>query len=234
METWASYSLGDFLMFSPASYFRLYEIANAELWPGQLLPLAVASWLWWSMRHPKPRDGLLAALLLAAVWGFVAGWFLYRQYAQINLAAGWFALAFMLQALLLLAFGASRRYRHLVLDRRPVPPWHPGMLLFVYALLVHPLVGLASGRAWQGVEVFGVAPDPTALASLGLLLTAFRAASWPLLVVPLAWCVVSGLTYLAMGYRHGLAPAVLAATALVATAVLHRHHRVGARRREMP
>lgn len=228
MGAWASYSLGDFLMFSPASYFRLYEIANAELWPGQLLPLAAAFWLWWSMRHPGPRDGLLAALLLATAWGFVAGWFLYRQYAQINLAADWFALAFMLQALLLLAVGASRRSRRLVLDRRPVPFWHPGMLLFVYALLVHPLVGPASGRPWQGVEVFGVAPDPTALASLGLLLTAFRAASWPLLVVPLAWCAVSGLTYLAMGHAHGVVPAVLAATALAATVVLQRRDQVGA------
>ena len=93
METWTSYALSDFLMFSAASYFRRYELANAELWPGQPLLIAVAAWLWWSMRRPGPRSGLQVALLLAAVWAFVAGWFLYRHYAQINLAAGWFALA---------------------------------------------------------------------------------------------------------------------------------------------
>lgn len=231
METWTGYALSDFLMFSPASYFRLYELANAELWPGQLLLLAIASWVWWSIRHPRPRSGLLATLLLAAVWAFVAGWFLYRHYAQINLAAGWFALGFILQALLLL-YDVVRRDRRSVFEWCLVPAWHPGMLLFAYALLIHPLVGLASGRPWQGVELFGVAPDATALATLGLLLTGYRATSWPLLVIPLAWCMVSALTYHAMDYPYGIAPLVLAIIALAATVMLHRHNRVGAHLRE--
>jgi hypothetical protein len=229
METWTSYALSDFLMFSAASYFRRYELANAELWPGQPLLIAVAAWLWWSMRRPGPRSGLQVALLLAAVWAFVAGWFLYRHYAQINLAAGWFALAFVLQALLLLAFGAARRYRRRVFERRPVRAWHPGMLLFVYAVLVHPLVGMLAGRNWIGMEVFGVAPDATALATLGILLTGYRPATWPLLVIPLAWCAVSALTYLTMGHAHGIAPLVAAITALAATVVLHHPGRAAAR-----
>ena len=228
MESWTGYALGDFLMFSPASYFRRYELANTELWPGQLLLLAAGLWLWWSARRATPSTGLLVAPLLAAVWAFVAGWFLYRHYAQINLAAGWFALAFMLQAVLLLVFGVASRHRRHVL-RRPVSAWHPGMLLFVYALLIHPLVGLAAGRPWQGVELFGAAPDATALATLGLLLTGYRTATWPLLVIPLAWCVVSALTYLAMGYLHGIAPLALAIAALAATMVLHHHSRPGTR-----
>jgi hypothetical protein len=226
MDSWTGYALSDLLMFSPASYFRRYELANAELWPGQLLLLALAFWLWWSMRRPKPVSGLLVAPLLAALWAFVAGWFLHRHYAQINLAAGWFALGFLLQALLLLVFGVVQRYRHQIFEWRAVPAWHPGMLLFGYALLIHPLVGLAAGRPWQGVELFGVAPDATALATLGVLLTAPPGASWPLLVIPLAWSVVSALTYLAMGYLHGIAPPVLAITALAATLLLRPHGRL--------
>ena len=229
MEAWASYALSDFLMFSPASYFRQYELTNLNLWPGQLPLLAIAAWLGWATHRPGPRSGLRVALLLAAIWGFVAGWFFYRQYAQINLAAGWFALAFLLQALLLLVFGVSERYRRRVVERRVVRIWHPGMLLFVYALLVHPIVGLLVGRSWRGVELFGVAPDATALATLGILLTAYRASTWPLLAIPFAWCGVSALTYLAMQHVHGVAPLVLAVTALVATMVLHRDGRSGTR-----
>lgn len=228
METWGSYALSDLLMFSPASYLRRYQLANTQLWPGQLLLLALAAWLGWSVRRPRPRAGLLALPLLAAVWTFVAWWFLYRQYAQINLAAGWFALAFMLQALLLMVLGLSKRHRHSVFAQGPVPNWHPGMLLFGYALLIHPLAGLAAGRPWQGIELFGVAPDATALATLGLLLGRYRAASWWLLPIPLAWCLVSALTYLAMGQPHGVAPLLLAITALAATLMLHRHGRMGA------
>ena len=225
MDGLSSYSFTDLLMFSPASYFRLFELANTGLWPGQLLLIAVAAWLWWQMRRPQPKAAPMVALLLAVVWALVAGWFVYRQYAQINLAASWFALAFALQALLLLGFSLSRRYRRDVFDRRPVRGSHPGLLLFAYAMLVHPLVGMLAGRSWTGMEVFGVAPDATALATLGILLTGYRAITWPLLVIPLAWCVVSALTYLAMGHAHGIAPLVLAVAALAATVVLHHGDR---------
>lgn len=219
MQDWASYALSDFLMFSPASYFRRYELANADLWPGQLLLAATAITLLWALRRPGPRSGQWAALLLAAVWVLVAGLFLYRHYAQINLAADGFALAFLLQALLLFACGLLPAWRQRVLDSRSVSTRHPGMLLFVYALLVHPLVGLFAGRPWQGVELFGIAPDATALATLGILLTGSLAANWPLMIIPLAWCAISALTYLAMGHIHGIAPLVLAMAALVATLV---------------
>ena len=225
METLASYSFSDLLMFSPASYFRLYEAANTALWPGQLLLVGVAAWLWWRMRRPRPRSAPVVALLLAIVWALVAGLFLHRQYAQINLAASWFAVAFALQALLLLGFSLSRRYRRGVFERRPVRAWHPGLLLFGYGVLVHPLIGMLAGRSWHGVEVFGVAPDATALATLGILLTGHRAVTWPLLVIPLAWCVVSALTYLAMGMVYGIVPLVLAVTALAVTVVLHHSNR---------
>ena len=225
MDTWSSYSLADFLMFSPASYFRSYELANTALWPGQLLLVAVAAWLWQTMRRPQARAAPIVALLLALAWAVVAGGFLYRQYAQINLAANWFAVAFAIQALLLLGFGLSRRFRRGVFERRPVRLWHPGLLLFAYALLVHPLIGLLAGRPWFGLEMFGVAPDATALATLGILLTGYRRVTWPLLVIPLVWCMVSALTYLAMGYAYGIAPLVLAVAALAATVVLHHSDR---------
>jgi hypothetical protein len=177
------------------------------------------------MRRPTPRPGP-AAVLLAGNWAFVAYWFLYREYAQINLAAEWFALAFLLQAVLLLAVGVSRRLRRGASEQGPVAAWHPGMLLFVYALLIHPLMGLPAGRPWQGVELFGVAPDATALATLGILLTVHRSATWALFPIPLAWCAISALTYVAMGHAYGIAPLVLAIAALAATIALHRQDRL--------
>ena len=221
----ADYSFTDFLMFSPASYFRLYELANTGLWPGQLLLLAIAVWLWSTMRRPRPRAVPVVALSLGVIWALVAGWFLYRQYAQINLAASWFALVFAVQALLLLGFSLFGGKRGRVFDHRPVRSWHPGPLLFAYALLLHPLVGLLAGRPWTGMELFGVAPDATALATLGVLLTGYRTVTWPLLVIPIAWCVVSALTYLAMGLVYGIVPLVLAVTGLAVTVVLHHSDR---------
>lgn len=220
IETWGSYALSDFLMFSPASYFRRYELANADLWPLQLLLTVVAAALFWLMYRRQVFAGAWIGLLLAAVWVLVTVGFLHRHYAQINLAADWIALAFLWQALMLFVCGVYPSWRRLVFTPLPGRAWFSGMFLFVYALLVHPLIGLLMGRSWRGVELFGIAPDATALATLGVLLTGLRAATWPLMVIPLAWCIISALTYLAMGQPYGAAPLVLAMTALVATIVL--------------
>lgn len=50
-------------------------------------------------------------------------------------------------------------------------------------------------------EIFGIAPDPTALGTLGLLVLAEGAPRTrrALLVAPLLWCLLSGATLLAMG-----------------------------------
>lgn len=225
IDGWASYALSDFLMFSAASYFRRYELANAELWPAQMpMAVAAAAALWLRYRR-LPRAELWIALLLASAWALVAGGFLHRHYAQINLAADWFALVFLLQAAMLIAGGVYAAWRQPAFDPGAPRAWHPGMLLFAYAMLVHPLIGVLAGRSWQGVELFGVAPDATALATLGILLLGLRAAYWPLLIVPLVWCGASALTYLAMGHAYGVLPLAAAITAWVATIVLRYRQR---------
>jgi hypothetical protein len=45
-----------------------------------------------------------------------------------------------------------------------------GWLLAITGVVLYPLAGLLAGRPWSQAEVFGTAPEPTALASLGLLL----------------------------------------------------------------
>lgn len=226
IETWLSYNLSDFLMFSAASYFRRYELANIELWPGQLVWLTIGLSLLWSTRRPiqSLKQLQLNAGLVAVSWAFVAGWFFHHHYAQINLAASWFALAFLTQAILLITIMASV-FRTSQLNQLTPVQRAPGQLLLIYALFLHPLLGLALGRSWQGIELYGIAPDPTALATLGLLLSGAQTRRWWLLLIPLAWCLVSALTYLAMGLVHGLLPMLLAVIAILATWLIRHSSR---------
>jgi len=66
----------------------------------------------------------------------------------------------------------------------------------------------------RGVEVFGVAPDPTAVATLGALLLTGGRVRWELFVVPAIWCAISGATLLAMEAPGALIPPLAAALAL--------------------
>ena len=60
---------------------------------------------------------------------------------------------------------------------RPSNAWRGLGWLLVVAGLFYPLVGLAAGRPWVQAEFFGMAPEPTALLTLGLLLVSGQPAS---------------------------------------------------------
>lgn len=210
----STYSLTDFLMFTPDMYFRLYELLNAGLWPAPLLAAPVGLLLLGLARRGGPAAARMSSGLAAAAWAAVAWWFFHRLYTDINLAASWFAVGFGIQSALLTLFGVV--VGRLGCARPSGITGRLGMAVLVFALLVHPLLGPLAGRSWTGVELFGLAPDPTALGTLGLLLTSPWRHRWVLALLPLGWCVVSALTYLAMDAPHGLVTPVLGVIAALA------------------
>ena len=98
-------------------------------------------------------------------------------------------------------------------------PASTGFALFALALLAQPLLGPAIGRSWAGIELFGTTPDPTVVATLGLLLTVADRVPWGLLVVPVLWCAFDGATLWAMEAPDAL---VMPCAALACLAVAAR------------
>jgi Family of unknown function (DUF6064) len=191
-----TYALSDFLLFSRETYRRLFELHNEAVWPAQLVAAALGIAILALLRRPGVAQGRAIAAVLAACWLWVAWTFFLERYAAINWAAMYFAAAFALQALLLAWVGVLRR--PLVFRPGRDRAGQAGLVVFVFALAVQPLVGLLVGRAWPGIEFFGVAPDPSVVATLGLLLTAERT-PWGLAAIPVLWCAVGGATLWAMG-----------------------------------
>lgn len=215
MPEWWTYSLSDFVLFSPATYYRLFALHNAAWWPGQLLALPLAAALVLLARRPPAWAPRAAALLLAACWAWVAWAYHLQHYASINWAATWLAGAFAAQALLLAWSALARGGLRL---RVPVDAAAcVGYGVAALALLAWPLIPLATGRPWAQAEVFGFAPDPTALATLGLAAAAARPPRL-LLAIPLLWCAASGTLLWTMGSAEALAAPALALAALGAAA----------------
>jgi hypothetical protein len=219
---WVNYSLSDLLLFSPFSYFRLYEISNESLWPWQLPLLLMGIVCAWFIKRENLSP---AGLLMATLWVFVAWWFFHRYYGPIYPAARGFGLLFVIEAVLLLLtslagkrwFGEPRRH----------PISRIGWVVFFYSLLFHPFTTLLMGRPWSGIELFGIAPDPTALGTLGLLLLRQGLVASALAVIPLLWLLISGLTHLTMENPHGLIVPLMGWMAVVMvmiTALARRTH----------
>jgi hypothetical protein len=206
MSEWWTYRLSDFLLFSARTYYRLFERYNTEVWPAQILALAIASGLVALLLRATVRNARVAAALLAACWLWVGWAFHLERYATINWAARYFAAAFVIEALLLLWMGVVRGRLLFAAD---VVKRRAGLGLLLFALFVQPLLGPLFGRPWLQMELFGLAPDPTVAATLGLLLASARA-SWVLLPVPVLWCLVSGATLWMMGAPEALLMPLLA------------------------
>jgi hypothetical protein len=191
MNEWSSYSLSDLLMFSAKTYYRMFELYNLAIWPAQLVALVAGLATLFCVARGGVPAGRVAAALLAACWLWVAWAFHAQRYADINSAGAHFGIAFALQALLLLWFGSARgriAFTHV----RPAIR-RPALGVVTLALLGYPMMVAIGGRSWKQMEFFGVAPDPTALATLGLLALA-RPGHWLLWPIPLLWCSVTGAT----------------------------------------
>ena len=201
MSEWWTYSLSDFLMFSSRSYYRLIESYNAAIWPAHFLALVAGVIVLGAIARPRQHLQRSAALVLAAAWGWVAWAYHLARYAEINTAAPYFAAAFASQALLLcwLAFKPGNAAP----APQPLALGLTGLSIFVY-----PLLALARDNGtWRQAEVFGIVPDPTAIATLGVLL-AWRAPAI-LWLIPVSWCLVTGATLMELKIGHAwLLPAL--------------------------
>lgn len=224
MSEWWTYSLSDLLMFSSSTYFRLFELHNQALWPAQLLVLAAGVALLVCLAHGGERAGRLAALLLALAWIGVAWTYFAGRYATINTAAPYYAIAFALQAVLLLWLASRRAAPRLTPPIGSLARLALGIALL--ALLAYPLLAPLGGRPWSQAELFGLAPDPTVAFTLGALL--LWRASWPLWIVPLLWCAVTGATLLELRSPQAwvLPLTGLAAVAIGVTARVRAHRAV--------
>ena len=191
MSEWWTYRPSSFLLFSARTYYRLFELYNAEIWPWQVLALLVGLAILALLRKPGAWQGRTISALLAASWLWVAWAYFYSRYASINWMATYFAAAFALEALLLIVLGVGHE-----LAWRPPGSWisRAGIGLAIFAVALQPLIGPLVGRSWSQVEVFAVAPDPTVVGTLGVLVLASGWPKWLLLPIPILWCLVSGAT----------------------------------------
>jgi len=212
----AGYAPRDLLLFSAETYWRLFALQSQALWPWPLavqgLGLAALALAF----RPRPWSGRALAALLAAGWASVAAGFLATRYAPVNWAVDdAIPLAWAQAAALLLAGTLGGRLR-------PGGPSRArgaiGAGLLAAAVVAWPLFAPLSGRPLMGAEIAGLAPDPTAVATLGVLALAQRGAwAWALAAVPLLWCLASAAVLLTLGSWQGwalLAAAMLSAVAL--------------------
>lgn len=126
------------------------------------------------------RGGLPAGrwpgAMLALMRGWVGAVYQGSYFSQINPVAKVFAGAFLLQALLFAGHAVLGRG----LEFGPRSPMRSvaGAVLIIYAMIAYPPIGLLVGERYPAMPLFGAAPCPLLIFTLGLFVWASRVRWW--------------------------------------------------------
>lgn len=195
------------LPFTSAQFWSVFETYNLTVWPAQiLLNLVGTAAVGWALFRPeKPR---VAFGLTAMLWVWAGVAYHASFWAAVTPIGYVFAAIFLAQALLLL--WAVRNATEFV-PPSPAQIWLGGAL-FVYALLVYPLILSMSGHHFPSTPTFGV-PCPATIFTFGLFCVFASSIPVQLLVIPLMWTVfaTSAIAHLDVAADYGMAVAAVAA-----------------------
>lgn len=188
--------------FTLEQFLGVFAAYNAAIWPAQIiaavLGLVAVAALW--LKRPLASRLILSILALMWMWNGVGYQFLF--FSSINPAAKLFAGLFMLQALLLAGCAVAARAVSFRTgsDLRSIA----GFALIIYAMLIYPVLGISAGHGLMAGPMFGVAPCPTTIFTIGLLLLARgRWVVW-LSIIPLLWSLIGLAAALQLGIPEDL------------------------------
>ena len=183
--------------FTIEQFLGVFAAYNYAIWPIQILAcglgLIAVSALWF-------RTTLAAQLILsilALMWAVNGVGYHFLFFAEINPLAKGFAAFFVLQSILFavcvlvpsdLRFEMRRNFRSAA-----------ALSFIVYALLIYELLGCWAGHGLMAGPLFGVAPCPTTIFTIGMLLLARGGWVVWLSIIPLLWSLVGLAAALQLG-----------------------------------
>lgn len=190
-----------------------YAQYNTAIWPAQAVALVLALAILWLAAAPRPWSGRVIGGLLICAWLWCGGVYFFQHFARYDFLAPVYGWAFLVEAALL-SWGLLWRAPQVAF--RPTAAGFAGYVLAVAALLLLPLISGFGEAGFASARLVGVAPGPTALFTLGLLVLTEGRRRWLLMILPLAWCALAGVQAWSLGIAEAWPLPVLGATAALA------------------
>lgn len=180
--------------FTIAEFLGVFVAYNAAIWPAQvgayvLAVVAIAA-LW--LNQPRRIVSILAVMWL---WNAIG--YHYMFFSTINPAAPLFAGFFALEAVVFAACAVTTNVVSFRIGRDVRTT--VGLSFIAYAMIIYPALRLWAGHGFMAGPMFGVAPCPTTIFTIGILLLARGPWVVWLSVVPIMWSVVGLAAVLQLG-----------------------------------
>ena len=202
------------LPFTTEQFFEVFARYNTAVRPMQVVLLVLA--LVAAPLAATRRGWRAAAFIVAALWAWMAVAYHAAFFTAINPAAYFFAMMFVVEAALIArwAMDKSQDFVHPSTMQIAI-----ATVVFLYALVVYPLIGYLIGERYPAVPTFGV-PCPTTIFTFGIF--AMLASSLPpsLLAIPIVWAFIGAFAALRLGVPQDLGLLVATLASLISTPAL--------------
>jgi len=200
------------LPYSAEVLYALYGQYNQAIWPIQILFLVLAGVCLALTLNPWRQAGRVVGAILVLAWSWAAIGFHWQHFSLINFSAGIYAALFAIQAVLIAWTWVARGGISFRLDRDASGA--VAVTMIICALVVYPALDWVSGYSWPQWRLLGVAPGPTMLFTLGIMLLAKPRAHPVLVAIPLVWLCIEAWSAWVLGMPQDLLPLVMAGIAL--------------------
>lgn len=199
-------------------FFAAMAEYNAAWFPAAPIALLLSVFAFVLALQPLPgrpgAAGRIVGAILAAAWIWVGAVHQLHHMATLNFMAPVYGLAWIAEGVLIaftcvLRGSVDFRFGNDLRGRT-------GLTLALIGLLGYPLAVPALGYGWQAVPLPGIAPNPTAIFTAGLLLAARDRPPLHLFVLPLCWTGVAAVSAWLLDFPldYAVPAAVIAALAL--------------------
>lgn len=178
------------LPFTHEQFLAVFVRYNTAVWPAQVAAYLLAALMLAALVARNRAAGRIVGAGLAVMWLWTGIAYHWLHFVDINAAAWLFGALFVVQALLMV---------HAVVVRHPLAftpdggiwAWL-GWLLVVYAAVLYPLIGMATGDAYPAMPMFGITPYPVVVFTFGMFQLARDPIPRRLLVIPFVWSLIGG------------------------------------------
>jgi hypothetical protein len=178
------------LPFTRLEFLHVFADYNQRIWPLQLIAGALGFIALALLYSDNAWADRAIAAILAVLWTITGVGYHWLFFSAINPAAYLFGGLFVVAAVVFLIEGVIRNRIRFQLQRG-FRGWS-ALLLLTYSLAIYPILGLVKTHPYPETPLFGVAPCPTTIFSLGLLLLASYPRPVLLALVPLVWAAIGG------------------------------------------
>lgn len=201
------------ISFTSEVFFALFEDYNLSIWPAQVIAYVLGVLALALVFRPSASSSRIIGAVLASLWLWNGVAYHWNYFATINFVAPVFAALFVAEALLLAWYLVIRG--GVVFRFSKDMTGYAGVALALFAMVFYPLLGASLGKVWPQLVLFGVAPTPTVIFTLGLLLLIEPRVPRLLILIPLLWVIIAGSAVWFLGIHENISLIIAGLAALV-------------------